>query len=200
MSFTQAKFSFVMLATLLVTGCGGISIPKIESDKIDYKSAQQLPPLEVPPDLARPAGDDRFAIPAGGDAAAAEKPIAPAQATLLKGEDGNSWLLVKDPFDRAWRRVGLALDRGGFTVEDRDRNKGIFRIQYSNVPKKTKEPGFFSKLLGFGDAAPPEEKRYQILVKENDDGSAVSVLDADGNPDKSEGAGRVLSILYEQLK
>ena len=31
---------------------------------------------------------------------------------------------LDDGFDRAWRRVGLALDRSGFTVEDRDRGPG----------------------------------------------------------------------------
>jgi outer membrane protein assembly factor BamC len=40
---------------------------------------------------------------------------------------------VFEPFDRAWRRVGLALDRVGFTVEDRDRQKGQYFVRYADT-------------------------------------------------------------------
>ena len=39
-------------------------------------------------------------------------------------------LTVNEPFDRSWRRVGLALDRIGFTVEDRNRSQGIYYVRY----------------------------------------------------------------------
>ena len=58
-------------------------------------------------------------------------------------------LEVDEGFDRAWRRVGLALDRSGFTVEDRDRTGGLYFVRYVD-PKfaSREEPGFFSKLFG----------------------------------------------------
>ena len=37
---------------------------------------------------------------------------------------------IDEGFDRAWRRVGLALDRTGFTVEDRDRAQGTYFVRY----------------------------------------------------------------------
>ena len=57
---------------------------------------------------------------------------APVRATLQKGRDGSGMLSVNDQFDRAWRRVGLALDRVGFTVEDRDRSKGLYFVRYAD--------------------------------------------------------------------
>src|SRR5262249_22269065 len=52
----------------------------------------------------------------------------PARAAIQTGIGGFEMLEVFEPFDRAWRRVGLALDRVGFTVEDRDRQKGQYFV------------------------------------------------------------------------
>ena len=57
-------------------------------------------------------------------------------------------LSVQDDLDRAWRRVGLSLDRIGFTVEDRDRSKGIYYVRYIDPDIKDKKPGFFARLFG----------------------------------------------------
>ena len=75
------------------------------------------------------------------------------RATLLKGQDGAGTLSVNDQFDRAWRRVGLALDRVGFTVEDRDRSKGLYFVRYvdPDTDNKTRSPrAFFRKLKFLG--------------------------------------------------
>jgi outer membrane protein assembly factor BamC len=167
-------------------------MPKIASDKVDYKSAGELPPLEVPPDLVRPAPDDRYAIPGvATQNATATSPY----ATIVKGNDGIDVLAVNDPFDRAWRRVGLALDRSSINVEDRDREKGIYRVHYADSENAT--PGFFSSLFGNKKAS---EQQYQVLVKEVTMKSQVSVLNKDGKVEKSEAAGHLLAKLYEQLK
>ena len=69
------------------------------------------------------------------------------RAQLVKGADGARLLRVDDPFDRAWRRVGLALDRVGFTVEDRDRSKGIYFVRYVDPQEgMKKDTGLLSKL------------------------------------------------------
>ena len=54
---------------------------------------------------------------------------APARARLVDGQPTPT-LQVDDGFDRAWRRVGIALDRSGFTVEDRDRAQGLYFVRY----------------------------------------------------------------------
>ena len=127
---------------------------------------------------------------------------APLRATLFKGRDGGT-LSVNDQFDRAWRRVGLALDRVGFTVEDRDRSKGLYFVRYvdSDADNRTAQPkGFFAKLNPFRSTPKPSGERFSIRVRDADSVSQVSVLDKDGKQEKSETANRILSLLYDQLK
>ena len=63
----------------------------------------------------------------------------PSRAALRKGEGGGT-LALNEQFDRAWRRVGLALDRVGFTVEDRDRSKGVYFVRYIDPESTTRPP------------------------------------------------------------
>ncbi len=77
--------------------------------------------------------------------AAADR-AAPQTATVAKV--GNQPVVqINEGFDRAWRRVGLALDRTGFTVEDRDRSAGPYFVRYVPPDPDKKEPGFFGKLF-----------------------------------------------------
>lgn len=127
----------------------------------------------------------------------------PARATLLKGQAGGGMLSVNDQFDRAWRRIGLALDRVGFTVEDRDRSKGLYFVRYvdPDADNKGQQKGFFSKLNPFGkNEKKNSTEQFRIRVKDADAISQVSVLNKDGGEEKSDTASRILSLLYEQLK
>ena len=127
------------------------------------------------------------------------------RATLIKGKDGGGQLSIDDQFDRAWRRVGLALDRVGFTVEDRDRSKGLYFVRYvdPDADNKTAQPkGFFAKLNPFAksDSKTPTSELFRIHVKDADATSEINVLNKDGATEKSATASRILSLLYEQLK
>jgi outer membrane protein assembly factor BamC len=130
--------------------------------------------------------------------------ISAPQAKLLKGQDGAGTLSLDDQFDRAWRRVGLALDRVGFTVEDRDRSKGLYFVRYIDpgVDNKAAEnKGWLSKLKFWGgDDSKNKNEQYRIVVKDVTSGAEVSVLNKDGVREKSETASRILSLLYDQLK
>ena len=145
----------------------------------------------------------------GADKAQAKAAVAnaqalPARAKLVK-EGNRRYLQVDEDFAHAWRRVGLALDRVGFTVEDRDRSQGLYFVRYVDPERdqgKAKK-GFFSKLFSFGSDSSDNAKsaqRYRIYVKEAGTISRVSVQDADGHPDSSETGGKILSLLDEQLK
>jgi outer membrane protein assembly factor BamC len=123
------------------------------------------------------------------------------QANLTRGTGGAEQLILVDQFDRAWRRVGLALDRTGFTVEDRDRANGVYFVRYAPVEQPKKEEGFLSKLAFWRSsdtAVKPEQ--YRVQVQPEDPGSRVIVLDKEGRPAQSETAGRILALLYDQLK
>ncbi len=131
---------------------------------------------------------------------AAASPLAPERAFLEKGPNGTSQLVVDDSFDRAWRRVGLALDRVGFTVVDRDRSKGTYFVRYSNPEsdvKKTK--GFLDTLMFWKDDTEKPEQ-YRITVAQADPRSLVTVQDPNGAPDKSVNGEKILALLKDQLK
>ncbi len=127
------------------------------------------------------------------------------RAKYIKVAEGGAGLLELDePFDRAWRRVGLALDRVGFTVEDRDRSKGYYFVRYLDpeVDAATKKSdGIMSKLAFWrSDKSPAKSEQYRVLVKDGNDTSRVQVLNKEGAPDRSDVAQKILGLLHEQLK
>ena len=110
---------------------------------------------------------------------------------------------MQEPFDRAWRRVGLALDRVGFTVEDRDRQKGLYFVRYADpeAGMDKKKDGFLDKLAFWrSDDVKVKAEQYRVQVRGASDNSEVVVLTKDGNADQSVTARRILSLLHEQLK
>ena len=132
-------------------------------------------------------------------AAAAAPEKNEARAALTRSGEGLAFLNLQDSLDRAWRRVGLSLDRIGFTVEDRDRSKGIYYVRYIDPEKDSERPGFFSRMFGAGKDKTPSEQ-YQIYLKTATQGTSVEVLSKDGAPESSKTGERILSLLYEQLK
>jgi outer membrane protein assembly factor BamC len=107
---------------------------------------------------------------------------------------------VDEGFDRAWRRVGLALDRVGFTVEDRDRVQGVYFVRYVDSDGADKK-GFFSKLLSFGnDDKDKEAQRYRVLVKGSGNTSELTVLTNDGKPAATPTGAKILKLLNDELK
>ena len=106
---------------------------------------------------------------------------------------------IDEGFDRSWRRVGLALDRTGFTVEDRDRSQGTYFVRYVEPATNKAEPGFFSKLFSGSPAAVPPLK-YRIVVKSEGEKTVVSVLNAQGAPEASANAQRIVQVIADDLR
>ena len=136
----------------------------------------------------------KAALTAAATAAQAGAPNARVVATA----SGSAVQLAED-FDRAWRRVGLALDRTGFTVEDRDRSKGIYFVRYVDPKAEKQEPGFFSKLFG-GASQPLPTQQYQVAVRAEGQGSQVTVHDRSGAAAASADAERIIKVLADELK
>ena len=106
---------------------------------------------------------------------------------------------IDQPFDRAWRQVGLALDRSGFTVEDRDRGAGLYFVRYIDPKLAGKdEPNFFTKLLGGDKDVKPQ--RLRVVVKAGGAKTQVSVQTSDGAADNSEAARTVIGKLIDEVK
>ena len=128
---------------------------------------------------------------------------AEARAVLRKAGDGTGALALNEQFDRAWRRVGLALDRVGFTVEDRDRSKGLYFVRYIDPEvdnKSASDKGFFSRFKFWGSSTTNKNEQYRVLVKDAGERAEVNVLNKEGAAERSATANRILTLLYDQLK
>ena len=132
-------------------------------------------------------------------------PAAPAESrNAVLENSGAGPLVLNDGFDRAWRRVGLALDRTGFTVEDRDRSKGIFFVRYIDPEAEAdggKDGSFLGKLAFWRPSPKAPKPQYRIQVSDaGAQASEVKVLDANGAVDTGSTSKKILAVLFEQLK
>ena len=126
---------------------------------------------------------------------------APATRTRVIEEQGKVTLQIADTFERAWRRVGLSLDRTGFTVEDRDRSKGLYFVRYVDPKEINKDqPGFLSRLFSKEKSSGPDVDKYRIAVQAEGERSTASVLNAEGQAAAGPIAKRILELLAQDLK
>jgi outer membrane protein assembly factor BamC len=145
----------------------------------------------------------KFGVPEpAARAAVIQAAISPEKARVEKAPDGSFKLTVDDQFDRAWRRVGLALDRIGFTVVDRDRSRGVYFVRYGDPDTASgkKDESWVEKLKFWKTSDKDKPEQYQIVVAETAQTSVVSVQDPGGVPDRSAASEKILSLLRDQLK
>jgi outer membrane protein assembly factor BamC len=136
---------------------------------------------------------------APADQARVQTAAAPKSTSRVSTVGSTPVVMIDEGFDRAWRRVGLALDRTGFTVEDRDRNQGTYFVRYVEPNADRKDPGFFAKLFKRDDAAVAPLK-YRINLKSQGESTTVSVLNAAGTPETSANAQRIVQVIADDLK
>ncbi|MGA7984040.1 MAG: outer membrane protein assembly factor BamC [Burkholderiales bacterium] len=149
----------------------------------------------------------RLMVRLGAKEQVASQQVAGAEAKPLaavsQGPGGVETLTVHEPFDRAWRRVGLALDRVGFTVEDRNRDKGVYYVRYADPesPEGKEKKGFFASLAFWrSDDKKVVAEQYRVTVKDAKDDSVVEVQDKNGASVNSKTSRRIISLLLQQLK
>jgi outer membrane protein assembly factor BamC len=152
------------------------------------------------------AADKRTQQPTPGQRVTAPvTPVAAQVPNAVLENAGSGPLVVNDGFDRAWRRVGLALDRVGFTVEDRDRSKGLFFVRYIDPdrdPKAGQPKQSWTETLKFWKPAPKAaQPQYRIQVSDaGANMSQVVVQDGTGTPERTSTGKKILALLYDQLK
>ena len=187
------------VAVVLLAGCSSLT-----EREVDYKAgAVKARPLEVPPDLTVSESEQRYTIP-GNDGekvasyseytkqkteqpcvavAAAPATANPAAATTpmakLQENKGIKSILLGEPFDRSWRRVGLALDYAKLVTSDKDRSKGIYFVAAPPDKDKKKQPD------------------YQVIVRDSGDNSEVIINDQNGKSDAE--AARLIELIYQSL-
>jgi len=139
---------------------------------------------------------------AGTVVAAAAAAPASARASIGAGDGKQKVLTLQEPFDSGWRRVGLALDRTGFTVEDRDRSNGVYFVRYidPDTDGGTAKKGFFSRLFSGKDKRDLDQFNYRVKVEAAGNATRVSVLDKAGAPEATGTGDRILTLLLDQLK
>jgi outer membrane protein assembly factor BamC len=123
----------------------------------------------------------------------------PQKGALITTVNGQPAVQINDSFDRAWRRVGLSLDRTNFTVEDRDRSKGLYFVRYVAPSADKADKGFLSKL--FSPSKPESApQKFQVSVVSQGSQTVVSVKAADGSNANPADAQRIVTVLAEDLK
>lgn len=175
------------------------------SSKDETRWQPRTPDPELEAEMLR-----RLMVRLGAEERRAEVALAtpkaePRARLATSSEDGSGKLEVFDRFDRAWRRVGLALDRVGFTVEDRDRSRGLYFVRYvdpeiDNGSKKS--DGVLSKLVFWkgSEKSAVSREQYRIHVADAGGRSTVQVLTSEGGADKSDTARKILALLQQQLQ
>ena len=196
---------FGLVAVSLLAGCSSIT-----DREVDYKAgAVKAPPLEVPPNLTVPETEQRYTIPgkdgekvasyseytkqkaeqpcvSTASAPAAANPVTAAPAATktptakLQDNKGVKSILLGEPFDRSWRRVGLALDHAKLVTTDKDRSKGIFFVAAPLDKDKKKQPD------------------YQVIVHEND-GTESQVTAVDQNGKINAETARLIDVIFQNL-
>ena len=144
----------------------------------------------------------RFGVEKSRVDAQLAKQQAPEMARIVK-EAGAPVLEMDEGFDRAWRRVGLALDRVGFAVEDRDRSKGVYYVRYidpgiDNASKR--DEGIFAKLAFWRSKKAQTSPQLQIVVSEAGEKSRVGVTGTDGKAADADTQNRIIKLLHDELK
>jgi len=165
---------------------------------------------------AAPPAQVAAAAPANAARASDASPAAPAAAAVTTAAVATSntdarvhkvtvggvvTLQVEDSLDHTWRRVGIALDRSGFTIEDRVRDKSTYTVRYLDPEYEAAERekrSWWDRVFN-SDAKIPEQQ-FRIVMSANGTTTAVEVQDHDGKVDTSPTAGRILDQIMEQLR
>ena len=187
---------------IFVSHRGMIEVPT-KKDQMDYQWRMKEPNPELEAEMLQ-----RLLVRMGTPEQAAQVAVTrPPEVSLAKVEkrfDGLPLLAFEDQFDRAWRRVGLALDRVGFTVVDRDRQKGMYFVKYvdpDGSPSSKKDETWLSKLAFWRKEDTSRfQEQYRVVVTETSGKAQVIVQDKDGAPDKTSTAEKMLTLLQNQLK
>jgi len=118
----------------------------------------------------------------------------------LVSNDAGVMLVINEGFSRAWRRTGVALDRVGFAVEDRNRSEGTYFVRYSDPLASQEKKGVLSKLAFWSSDDKEAAKQYRIKLLAEGASTNVIVTDDQGVRESTETGKRILSLLEEQLR
>jgi outer membrane protein assembly factor BamC len=133
-------------------------------------------------------------------------PTAAADNRVHKVTAGGAVTLqLEDDLEHTWRRVGIALDRGGFTIEERSREKHQFSVRYLDPEYEASEKekrGWWDRLFN-ADAKIPEQEFQIVMAPYGATPAAITVVevrDKEGKPDNGPTARHIVDQLMEELR
>lgn len=186
-----------LAALPLLVACGG---------------SAQVDPLLLPPQLDL----DEATQPMAGDApgvatlssfnqggAVSPGAVRAPAGEVVEREDGLPVLVLQEVFLDAWRRLGLALDRAGFTVEDRDRSERRYLVRYdpTAMGDGETEGGLLSGLAFWNSSDPVSgPELYAVRLLSAGSVSRAWVTAADGTPIDPELGRQMLLLIRDSLR
>ncbi len=200
MQFFALRSRVLVLALVfpLLGGCGGLSgLLGHDPQEKQYQKAESLPPLEVPPDLTGAPDSTALVVPGVDDGSAPSRAAATAEGStgvaappeqlagdggqaapvgphVERGSDGAPRLVVKEDFARAWRTVGKALEAADLKVDDRDRTRGLYFVDYRH---STPRGRIARTLMFWGDKESTQKERFLVLLQSAGEQTNVLIFD-----------------------
>jgi len=109
-------------------------------------------------------------------------------------------ITLPDSYDQVWLRTGLALDRANFTVDNRDRETGIYEIRYVDpTDMSVEEQGFWHQV--FHGKKEKQAINFRVNVKAlTETSTRVAVVDNSGVVLTTKQADRILHLLADQMR
>lgn len=104
------------------------------------------------------------------------------ERTKIIDKDGTKMLQVGEGFARTWRRVGIALDRIGLLVEDRNRSGGLYYLRITDDfrEKVKEEKGWLSSIFSSDDSVKLKERYLLSINDENNGTTIISIYETTG--------------------
>ncbi len=120
---------------------------------------------------------------------------------VVDNSTGMPVMVVREPFAQAWRRVGLALDRANFTVQDKNREEGIYFVRYAKETEVADKPSFWSKLAFWKKDETGEYQEFRVRLQNTaSDNTTVTLEELEGNPVDAAVAQPVLDVLSKHVR
>lgn len=167
--------------------------------RADSNGASQLgaePPEDADTAKAGKTKSDAAAIAAQNATFAAQSS---KREQASSSDQPTSELTLGESYDNAWIRVGIALDRSNFTVDDKDRTRGLYYIRYVD-PKdlSSDKQGFWNQV--FHGKKEKIAKQYRINVRAlTPNQTRVAVVDDKGDMESTPQAQQIMGLLADQL-
>lgn len=145
---------------------------------------------------------NRLVLFLGGSETTAREVLAtPQEPAPSRARMAGEQLIMNEGFARTWRLTGIALDRLGLVVEDRNRSDGIYYVSKIDLVVEAQEGrGLLGGLFASEEKESTEVLERQILLRGDEQTTRITVRDSAGNPDHSATAKLILQRLQEELK